>query len=1215
MKFGKKATEFGTAMLVIVTIIIFISAGLMLYKKINDTLPLGDTQYKLLNTYDNAEKILFYIDSSAKQASYDSLKNLAENGGTDGRGDCGKYFGSTLLVSADKNCIPENDDVSVNFESYFQSSLLSYLSQFKTYNINSQYDLWTENQTIKGIALDKVILPIGGTAITDMKPKQEYIATPGNFFGNPSISNKITSCFGYREAGSGASSEYEGIDFSTQNGKEVYSVADGKVIYSDKDAIEKDPEGCDCWGRVLIFHGNGLYTTFLHMDSINVNVNDVVKKGDKIGIAGARYPKKRVNGSVHLHLEVISDKIKSLMIDPDTNSQISYEYNYRGTPGGNFAINPACFFDLSQFDIDYSSKACSQIDALHSPLKKEDAPKKFCDVYKQKGLSLPEQKEIIPDATAATKPDTKPSQTSVTEQKIVSLSSGAVSCQNADLNNMQNTNLKGCYRYYDIFQKYIKQYNLDVDPLLIMSLVSTESSCMNADELRANGKSTADGGIMQVDDACLRQKKCPDVDSQIKEGIKIYLQKFNDVEKYGKELSMQDKTTLVLYSYNRGAISTIINYYKSGQYKLDEAIFKGCTEIYRTDVPKGNDYYRYDVKGKDKCNYPGYGVQYPQRVYNIYNTACGQIGGVTGDDTSGVSKSSYDYSSPSAVYDSIGQYSFTPAFKTDFNFDLDIYNKIFTAIKKLSQNYLSSTNPKDFTDNILTNAKSVEPNIDWQTDCEIPENKVYYSFAESYSLCANSTETSCYCKINFPNDIPSKSEFRIEITDTNDVKMSKDNADIVRLSNNKLGLAGTFLDKKDVLILSFDKKNDITYSLKVSKEGIINSKEFMYNTLQFDKPFYLKKTGSMISFISDSDYNVKSQEALNNPKEVCSIKKDTVKLCVKTKTLIPVYDKNKNSVANIRKDIKFAFTLKDIIPPPIIQDITQPDSLLSEKEAIIKWSQEYPDDDTVKFAVFISKDVLTGKTYKELSDASDYISSGIAKKEFEIGKREDVSSIDLQKPEVKKPFENSKITVQYNYLESETKKSGKLIPKIGALYQIEDENENLYEYFARINFLTSEKYYVAIAAIDRFGNVNMEDFDKGRTNFKIIDVKDTLPPATYPLLGFTFFGVKDIDNKKLKITWAAKPRKNIDGSDFDADRELSNYKIYYTQGDMTPLNYNTNSIQVNNDKFEAEISGLDISKKICFYVVPVDTAGNMQFSDNTKDLMNDNSFFSPVCLG
>ena len=96
---GKKGFEIGMSILVVLTIIVMISAAVALNNKIGGKHKIGDLHYKLISTYDNSERIFYYIDVSSKLAALNSIKSLSESGGMI-NDDCGEYLGAKLLQNA-----------------------------------------------------------------------------------------------------------------------------------------------------------------------------------------------------------------------------------------------------------------------------------------------------------------------------------------------------------------------------------------------------------------------------------------------------------------------------------------------------------------------------------------------------------------------------------------------------------------------------------------------------------------------------------------------------------------------------------------------------------------------------------------------------------------------------------------------------------------------------------------------------------------------------------------------------------------------------------------------------------------------------------------------------------------------------------------------------------------------------------------------------------
>ena len=86
---------------------------------------------------------------------------------------------------------------------------------------------------------------------------------------------------------------HSGIDFTAPKGTAIQSTGDGKVV-----RVKRGRTG---YGKsVLIDHGYGYKTLYAHMHTIDVEVGDVVVKGQKIGVVG----NSGLSTAPHCHYEV-----------------------------------------------------------------------------------------------------------------------------------------------------------------------------------------------------------------------------------------------------------------------------------------------------------------------------------------------------------------------------------------------------------------------------------------------------------------------------------------------------------------------------------------------------------------------------------------------------------------------------------------------------------------------------------------------------------------------------------------------------------------------------------------------------------------------------------------------------------------------------------------------------------------------------------------------
>ena len=99
-----------------------------------------------------------------------------------------------------------------------------------------------------------------------------------------------------------AKSPHYGIDIAIPEGDRVVAPMDGIVLFTHNDLYFSG-------GTIIIGHGQGLTTSYLHLSKISVKNNDLVKRGDLIGNVGST---GRATGP-HLHWGV---ELNGKRLDP-----------------------------------------------------------------------------------------------------------------------------------------------------------------------------------------------------------------------------------------------------------------------------------------------------------------------------------------------------------------------------------------------------------------------------------------------------------------------------------------------------------------------------------------------------------------------------------------------------------------------------------------------------------------------------------------------------------------------------------------------------------------------------------------------------------------------------------------------------------------------------------------------------------------------------------
>lgn len=121
-------------------------------------------------------------------------------------------------------------------------------------------------------------------------------ASSAGFIWPLSVKGRISSRFGKRKAPTaGASTYHKGVDIAAPQGTAIYAVKGGTVTVS----TYSNSAG----NYVMINHGNGLYTAYMHASKLHVKVGDKVTQGQTIAAVGST----GYSTGPHLHFSVITN--------------------------------------------------------------------------------------------------------------------------------------------------------------------------------------------------------------------------------------------------------------------------------------------------------------------------------------------------------------------------------------------------------------------------------------------------------------------------------------------------------------------------------------------------------------------------------------------------------------------------------------------------------------------------------------------------------------------------------------------------------------------------------------------------------------------------------------------------------------------------------------------------------------------------------------------
>ena len=121
-------------------------------------------------------------------------------------------------------------------------------------------------------------------------------------FMDPVPGRVIVGTFGNIRESGGAGIQHLGTDLDAKKGDPVFSINDGRVVLVKEDFLN--------YGKtVVIDHGLGIFSLYLHLSEIKVTSRQNLKKGEVIGLVG----NTGYSLEPHLHFSV---KVQGASVDP-----------------------------------------------------------------------------------------------------------------------------------------------------------------------------------------------------------------------------------------------------------------------------------------------------------------------------------------------------------------------------------------------------------------------------------------------------------------------------------------------------------------------------------------------------------------------------------------------------------------------------------------------------------------------------------------------------------------------------------------------------------------------------------------------------------------------------------------------------------------------------------------------------------------------------------
>ena len=227
----------------------------------------------------------------------------------------GSFFQGNLIigkVNSESKIFIDNKKIKVSREGYFAFGLdrdrkndirIKIINKDKTENIVKKiYKKKYQIQKIDGLPQKQVTPP--KEVYERIKSDNKLIASARavdsdlNFFTKkfilPIDNPVISGVYGSQRILNGIpKSPHYGVDFAADEGTPIKNMLEGIVTLSEKDLYYTG-------GTVIIDHGHGISTLYMHMKDVNVSKGQSLKQGDLIGTVG----KTGRSTGPHLHIQL-----------------------------------------------------------------------------------------------------------------------------------------------------------------------------------------------------------------------------------------------------------------------------------------------------------------------------------------------------------------------------------------------------------------------------------------------------------------------------------------------------------------------------------------------------------------------------------------------------------------------------------------------------------------------------------------------------------------------------------------------------------------------------------------------------------------------------------------------------------------------------------------------------------------------------------------------
>lgn len=124
-----------------------------------------------------------------------------------------------------------------------------------------------------------------------------------DLFRYPTLISRVSGEFGVRRIYTNYSSQHRGVDIVPDLSGVVRTISESRVLYAENKELYLEGK------TVILDHGQGIISVYLHLADVRVKIGDLLQKGKEIGVAGSTGN----STGRHLHLAII---VAGAHVDP-----------------------------------------------------------------------------------------------------------------------------------------------------------------------------------------------------------------------------------------------------------------------------------------------------------------------------------------------------------------------------------------------------------------------------------------------------------------------------------------------------------------------------------------------------------------------------------------------------------------------------------------------------------------------------------------------------------------------------------------------------------------------------------------------------------------------------------------------------------------------------------------------------------------------------------